>query len=91
MTALPYKDQTVAAIVHDYVVNRGDLFEQYALDQLVDLIEQKIAHARREGGCAEGRAEMYHELWAYWHETGRTYMTEELDQAFRDIQDGAPQ
>lgn len=42
----PYDDKTIAEIVHDYAVIRGDLSEQYARDQLVHLIEQRIDQAR---------------------------------------------
>lgn len=43
----PYDDKTIAEIVHDYAVIRGDLSEQYARDQLVTIIERRIAAALR--------------------------------------------
>lgn len=42
---LPYDRLTISQIVHDYVVTRGDLSEQYARDQLTRVIERHIAHA----------------------------------------------
>lgn len=46
----PYAGKSVAEIVHDYAVIRGDLTEQYARDQLVRIIEGRI-------GVAEKRAD----------------------------------
>lgn len=43
----PYDDMSIAEIVHDYVVVRGDLSEQYARDQLVSIIEKRIARRLR--------------------------------------------
>lgn len=43
-----YDGKTVAEIVHDFAVVRGDLGEQYARDQLVRIIEWRIAQARSD-------------------------------------------
>lgn len=40
----PYDDMTIAEIVDDVLV-RGDLSEKYARDQLVRIIERRIARA----------------------------------------------
>lgn len=38
----PYDDKSVAEIVHEFAVVRGDLSEQYARDQLTAVIERRI-------------------------------------------------
>lgn len=45
--------------------------------------------SEHDEGRAEGRTEMYHDLWAYWHEAGQSALVTELDKAFRIIQEGA--
>lgn len=45
----PYDDMTIAEIIHDYAVIRGDLTEQYARDQLVKIINERIEAARVTG------------------------------------------
>lgn len=50
-----YDRMTIAEIVHDYAVVRGDLSEQYARDQLVSIIEARIRAA--EDDAAQLRAD----------------------------------
>lgn len=38
-----YQGKTMAEVIHDYAVIRGDLSEQYARDQLVRIIEEREA------------------------------------------------
>lgn len=44
----PYDSLTIAEIIHDYAVVRGDLTEQYARDQLAQIIERRLAEKDAE-------------------------------------------
>jgi hypothetical protein len=41
-----YDSKTIAQVIYDFAVIRGDLSERYARDQLVRIIEDRIAAAR---------------------------------------------
>lgn len=45
----PYKNMSIAEIIHDYVVIRGDLSEPYARNQLEAIIEQRMVEAGHNG------------------------------------------
>lgn len=40
-----YAGKSIAEIVHDYAVVRGDLVEQYARDQLIGILEDRQGRA----------------------------------------------
>lgn len=44
---MPYDGRPVAEVIHEYVVVRGDLCEQYARDQLTNWIERYVAELVR--------------------------------------------
>lgn len=52
----PYAGKSWAEIIHDYAVIRGDLSEQYARDQLVNLIWLREKQARADAVREASRA-----------------------------------
>ena len=44
-----YDGNTIRAIIHDFAVVRGDLSEQYARDQLVQIIQDRLALVYSQG------------------------------------------
>lgn len=62
---IPYDHKSVAEVVHDFAVVRGDLSEQYARDQLVSWINRMIKMERevhwfrgRDQGEIDGHDEL---------------------------------
>lgn len=48
MTYPAYTDKTMADIIFDFAVVRGDLGEEYARDQLIEIIEDRIYTYRKQ-------------------------------------------
>jgi hypothetical protein len=59
---MPYDRKTVAEVVHDYAVVRGDPSEQYARDQLVLWIERYAQEMQAQ--ALEEAADERGELWS---------------------------
>lgn len=89
-TVTPYDSKTFAEILDDYVLVRGDLSAEYAREQLVRIVEQRIADAEKAGydrAVAEGRNATATSLVQRVDMFARTLETEETSTPL-DEQDG---